>query len=179
MIRIGLPPPLLPRLRLHWHATHTLFSRQARHLRESAARTAEVSREWWDHVREVWAARLSLRARAAARQRARLAEFETRYEELVDLLCWAAKDGVHTHRDERYRDCRSWMRVHYRALRPRLHAYWAEAEAPDASDPFEALFHQENIDDIINAPESISHIMQTRTALDSYRAALEDGLPKS
>jgi hypothetical protein len=177
MIRIGLPPPLLPRLRLHWHNTHSLFSRQARLLRESATRTAEVSRDWWLQVRAGLSTRLSLRARALSRHRTRLACFEQKYEALVDLLCGAARDGMHGDQEARYRELRAWMQTHYRTLGPRLRPYWATLEET-ASDPFEALFHQENVNDVIHAATGIEDIMRTRAALDAYRAVLDEGASK-
>jgi hypothetical protein len=174
-IRIDLPPVLLPRLRLHWHATHQQLSRYSRALQEYANRTAAVSRAGWRSVSERTVACLSvrhrLRVRAETRVRERVAAFEERYEDLVDLLCWAAKDGVHTDRDARYTALRAWMRAHYRTVRPHLRAYWTE-EAMPAADPFEALFAPENVDGIINAAEGIDVIMRTRAALDAYHNAL-------
>ncbi|HLV79783.1 MAG TPA: hypothetical protein VKT32_05850 [Chthonomonadaceae bacterium] len=173
-IRIDLPPVLLPRLRLHWHATHQQLSRYSRALQEYANRTAAVSRARWRSVTERVVAFLSVRARlrtrAVARRRERITTFEERYEDLVDLLCWAAKDGVHTDRDARYRALRAWMRAHYRTVRPHLRAYWEEA-TQDA-DPFAALFQPENVDDILNAPDGITYMMRARTALDAYREEL-------
>lgn len=171
MIRIGLPPPVLPRLRLHWHATHTLFARQTRSLREATAHATEALKEWLRHISHSMTA--PWRRAAAARHKARLAPFEGHYEDLVDLLCWAAKDGIHTDRDTRYRDLRAWMQQHYPKLRPHLRPHWAEAEA-DANDPFESLFAAENVDDLIHAEAGIEHIMRTRCALDAYRETLEN-----
>ena len=106
MIRIELPPVILPRLRLHWHSAHLQFSRRSRALREYANRTAAVSAAWWRHASGKTVASLSLRhrmrVRTVVRLSTQLATFEERYEDLVDLLCWAAKDGVHTDRDARY-----------------------------------------------------------------------------
>ncbi|HZT44480.1 MAG TPA: hypothetical protein VFA07_20110 [Chthonomonadaceae bacterium] len=174
-IRIDLPPVLLPRLRLHWHATHQQLSRYSRALQEYANRTAAVSRAGWRSVSERTVACLSvrhrLRVRAEVRLRKRVAAFEERYEDLVDLLCWAAKDGVHTDRDARYTALRAWMRANYRTVRRHLCAYWAE-EATPAVDPFEALFAPENVDGIINAADGIEVIMRTRAALDAYHDAL-------
>lgn len=171
MIRIGLPPPVLPRLRLHWHATHTLFARQTRSLREATAHATEALKEWLRHISHSMTA--PWKRAAAARHKARLAPFEDHYEDLVDLLCWAAKDGIHTDRDTRYRDLRAWMQQHYPKLRPHLRPHWAEAET-DACDPFEALFAAENVEDVIHAKAGIEHIMRTRCALDSYHETLEN-----
>lgn len=178
MIRIGLPPPMLSRLRLHWHATQTHYLSQSRALREYATRTTAVWQTRWESVCAWGVARLSLRAHALARRRAQLACFEEKYEDLVDLLCWAAKDGVHTDRDARYAELRSWMRVHYRKIRPNLRPYCVEIRLPAAPDPFEALFSSENMDSILHASDGIEYILQTRSILEEYRGALDARLPR-
>ena len=150
-IRIELPPRILPRLRLRWHSAHALVLRQTRALREFASRTTAVPRAWRRHISDTVFARLSVRAYLARRRRARFEAFAACYEDLVDLLCWAAKDGDHTDRDARYAQLRAGMRRHYRAIRPRLRPYWAGTYAPATDDPFEALFAPKNVDDVINA----------------------------
>ncbi|HZO87915.1 MAG TPA: hypothetical protein VFB38_06205 [Chthonomonadaceae bacterium] len=171
-IRIGLPPPLLSRLRFHWHTTHTQCSHQVRSLRASANRTAEKVRDRWRHASERLAARLSPRARALARQRARLASFEEKYEDLVALLCWAAKEGVQPDHQPRYAALRAWMRAHYRPLRPHLRPYWAGEADAGTQDPFEALFLSANLEEVINAATGIENLMRTRFALEAYHDAL-------
>lgn len=171
MIRIGLPPPMLPRLRLHWHATHTLFQRQSRALREYATRTSAVSRSRWQQILAWGQTHLNLRVRALTRHRTQLTQFEERYEKLVDLLCWAAKEGVQDDREARYFELRRWMRVHYRVLKPRLSPHFAEAPGVEA-DPFEALFMPECLDEVINATAGIETMMRTRSALDAYHEEL-------
>ena len=172
-IRIGLPPVVFPRLRLRWHVTWSLVAHHTRALREAANRTAAVPQVWWQRASERWGAGSIRRARALAREHAQLACFEEQYEELIDMLCWAAKDGVHTDRDMRYAELRAWMCRNYRMIRPRLRPYWVEPEAPESYDPFEALFAPENVDEILNASTSIEDMMLTRAALDAYRTELE------
>jgi hypothetical protein len=171
MIRIGLPPPVLPRLRLHWHVTRTAFSRHSRALQEMTNRTAEVYRAWWQHVTERVLAPLSLRARAQERSLARLAQFQEQYEELVDLLCWSAKEGVHTNRDARYAEARAWMLRHYPRLRTRLRTHWAETDTE--RDPFAALFASPNIEEVINGEGGIEDMFRSRDALEACRAEME------
>jgi hypothetical protein len=117
-------------------------------------------------------ARLSLRAYAVRRQRIRLNAFEAHYEDLVDLLCWAAKDGDHTDRDARYAELRIAMRRRYRDVRKRLRPYWDSPETETFPDPFESLFLPADVDEVINSVTGIEQISQTRTALDAYRADL-------
>jgi hypothetical protein len=171
MIRIGLPPAMWPRLRLHWHVTRTAFSRQTRALQELGNRTADVYRAWWQHVTERVLAPISLRAWARQRSLSRLARFEERYEDLVDLLCWSAKDGIHTDRDARYTEMRRWMQRHYPRVRPHLRPHW-KLEATER-DPFAALFASDNVDEFINGSGGIEDIMRSRAALEACRSELE------
>lgn len=171
MIRLGLPPTVWPRLRLHWHVTRTAFSRQKRALQELGNRTAEGYRTWWQHITERILAPLSLRERARQRSLARIVQFEERYEDLVDLLCWSAKDGVHTDRDRRYAEARTWMAHHYPRIRPYLLPHWQQDNAE--RDPFAALFASENVEEVINGIGGIEDMVRSRAALEACRAELE------
>ncbi len=179
-IRLELPRTLAPRLQMHWHGAQAGLRRQFRTARTFAARTTATARQWVQGLADSVVARIGLRARAALRHLARLDAFEARYDDLVDLLCWAAKDGIHTDRDARYAELRAWMCVHYRPYSPRLRPYWQEpgaAALANACDPFETLFRCDNVDDFINDADGIAHLMRTRLALDEYRAALGSRLP--
>ncbi|HLK60833.1 MAG TPA: hypothetical protein VKU00_29990 [Chthonomonadaceae bacterium] len=176
-IRIGLPPTIFPRLRLGWHTTRQQLKRQAQALSQSTLRLTEVPRAWWHHLSQRLTPHWSLRARALVRQRTLLEKFEAQYEELVDILCWAAKDGDHTGRDARYAAIRTWMCANYRHLRSRLRPHWVEPDGPAVYDPFEALFAPENIDEVLHATTSIEDMMVTRAALDAYRQTLADPVP--
>jgi len=169
-IRIG-PPPAYARLRLHWHAACNYYDRHSHALREVTARTTDSALDWWRLLSVRVSSRVSCRARAQARQRALYACFVERYEELVDLLCWAAKDGVHTDRDRRYTDLRQWMQLNYHKLRPKLRAHLSAWEGP--FDPFEELFAPECVEEVINDGAGITYVVQTRAALEAYSAELE------
>jgi hypothetical protein len=174
MIRIGLPPPVLPRLRLHWHITRTQADRSSRWLRAYAARTVEATRTRWSHVTRAVTRTLSIRAFFAARALRRLDRFEACYDQLVDLLCWTAKEGVEAEKEARYGVLRVQMRLQYRAARKSLRPYWDMADTAEARDPFEALFLPADLDVVINDVRGIETMMQTRAALDAYRDALEN-----
>lgn len=180
MIRIGLPPPTLPRLRLHWHTAHTEFARQSRALREYAGRTTAVSRARRQQISEWVLAHLSLGRRIARRQSDQLAAFEEKYEGLIDLICWAAKEGVQATHETRYAELRVWMKLHYRSMRARLRRYSADPKAArENNDPFEALFGPGNVDEVINADGNIENIMAARETLAAYRASLDRRLGHS
>ena len=96
-IRLG-PPPGLARLRLQWHAARNQFLRQSRVWNEQALPGALIPAPGGSASALPNLSRWSLRERARQRQRARqqaqLAAFTDRYEDMVDLLCWAAKEGA-------------------------------------------------------------------------------------
>jgi hypothetical protein len=167
-IRIGLPPAVFPRLRLRWRTHRPRADRPSQTATGSSAKQGRWS-TWSEGVARRW----SLKARAAARQRALLAAFDAQYEELVDLLCWAAKDGVHTDRDRRYAALRNRMCTNHRALRATLCPFWKHADDPTCHDPFLALFVAENIDGVLHATTSIQDMMTARAALDACRDHLD------
>lgn len=180
MIRIGLPAPMMLRLRLRSQITANRMARQTRYVRQGILTTAANHLVGLRRLPDLWVRKP--RTESAADRKELLMEFETRYQSLVDLLCWAAKDGVHAHRDERYAELRGWFLVHYETIRPAL-AHHLETEEEDIlpveegtpipRDAFESLFLPANVDAIIHSETVISRIMRTRCALDSYREQLE------
>jgi hypothetical protein len=172
-IRLELPPALFPRLNKHWQAACTYFQKQSVSLRDLTLRTVKMPVVCWHGLTVRYTTRWSLQARSAARRQQEFEEFEAKYEALVDLLCWTAKEGLHAERDARYVELRGWMCAHYRKVRSQLRPYWIEPGIPEPLDPFEALFAAENIEAFINAPDSISDLMQTRAALDAYHESAE------
>ena len=108
-----------------------------------------------------------------ARQQTVLLEFEEKYEDLVDLLCWAAKEGVHGDMAARYAELRSWMKANYRYIRSYLHPFWSDSVNHEDLDPFEVLFSAEEVDNVINAFTGISALMSSREALVACYASME------
>jgi len=143
-------------------------------VRRSADTNWKLSaRVWWTGLSGRLRDRWSLRTRAIARQRALLESFDAKYEELVDLLCGAAQEGVQPESARQYAALRTWMCAQYRHIRTPMRAFWTTPDAPAAYDPFEALFFPELLEEVIHSPNSIEDMMQARTALDGYRDALE------
>ena len=167
-IRLELPPALFPRLNEHWQAARSYFHRQSATLRVLTLRTVKMPVVCWHGLSVRYTTRWSLQARSEARRKQDFQAFEAQYEELVDLLCWTAQEGLHPERDARYAELRRWMCSHYRKVRSPLRPYWVEAGAPEPMDPFEALFAEESVEAFINDPNSISDLMLTRMALDAY-----------
>ena len=177
MIVLG-PPPGLARLRLHWHNVRTNFERQTDTVRETIGGVSASALAWTQKVQARFIAAVSLRSRAASRQSLRLAKFEAAYEEMVDVVCWAAKEDADPRQDERFARSRVEMRLTYRPLRRELRPHWQCADAPELADPFEALFLPDDIDKVINAATGIESMMRTRAALDACRDALDSRCPK-
>lgn len=105
-------------------------------------------------------------------------EFARQFDELVDLLCWSAKEGDHDGRDEQYASLRSWFLTHYEPIRPfLLNHLAAEPEdtlparpgLPAPRDAFESLFLPRDVDAIINSDTVICRIIRTRRAVDALR----------
>ena len=168
-IRLG-PPPGLARLRLQWHTARNQFLRQQRAWSERVTVLRADTQVWWQRACLSVRSRFSLRERAEQRQLARrqeqLAAFTDKYEDLIDLLCWSAKEGANVEQCSRYNELREWMQSHYGVLRPRLRSY---LNTPDnVFDPFECLFNPRSLDDVINDLNAIENVMQTRAALDAY-----------
>ena len=168
-IRIG-PPPALARLRLYWHSARTNYMRHRRLLRDYLTQRSENSRIWLQDRSQAVSPRVRLRQRADARRKEEFVLFLDKYEELIDLLCWAAKDGVHTDRDVRYAQLRVWMSAHYYRLRPRLRPYLPATVG--VFDAFESLFAPECVDYVINDDSTIENAMLTRSVINCYQDAL-------
>ncbi|MCW3098358.1 MAG: hypothetical protein JWL77_3976 [Chthonomonadaceae bacterium] len=171
-IRLELPPALFPRLNQGWQAACSYFQKQSVNLRLVTLRTVKMPVVCWHGLRVRYTTRWSLQARSDARRQREFQAFEAQYEELVDLLCWTAQEGMHPERNARYAELRQWMCIHYRKVRSQLRPYWVEPGVPEPLDPFEALFAAENVAAFINAPDSISDLMLTRAALDAYHEAM-------
>jgi hypothetical protein len=113
-------------------------------------------------------------------------EFGRRFDELVDLLCWSAKEGDHDGRDEQYAELRAWFIGNYEPVRPLLLEYLtSEADdmiparpgQPAQRDAFESLFLPRDIDSIINSDTVICRIIRTRQAVDALHEALDARYP--
>lgn len=169
-IRLG-PPPGLARLRLQWHTARNQFLRQSRVWNEHIGVLRADMQIWWQRAYLAARSRFSLRERARQRQlvikQAQLAAFEDKYEDLVDLLCWAAKEGANAKQAGRYAELREWMQPHYGLLRPRLRPFLNTPA--NVFDPFECLFGPRSLDEVINDLDAIDNVIQARAALDAYR----------
>lgn len=172
-IRLG-PPPGLARLRLQWHATRNHFLRQSRAWNEQVLAWRADTRAWWQRAVVTNLSRYSLRERARQRQRARqlaqLADFTVYYENMVDLLCWAAKEGANAEQARKYSEMRVEMQSRYGVMRPRLRGFLNTPD--DLFDPFECLFGPQKLEEVINDMSGIENMMLTRAALDAYRETL-------
>jgi hypothetical protein len=159
------------RLRLRAHIALSQAARQTERIRQGV-----LDALWLD--RETVRQRARMRRITAISQSALFKEFEDRYDQLVDLLCWAAKDGIHDGRDARYAELRAWFLKYYRRLQPALTHYLesepedripAKEGEPAPQDAFESLFLPTDVDALINSETIISRIMRTRCAVDILR----------
>jgi len=178
MIRLGLPMPSMLRLRLRAQLAAGHLNRRVDGIRQEVLASV---RDDAAALRRAWAAArtgIAICARRLCPARTVPLEFDARYQDLVDLLCWSAKEGAHDGRDARYSQLRAWFLSHYDAVRPALSRYLV-ADPEDAAvshgprrarDAFESLFLPDDVAAIINSETVISRISRTRSALDAYRA---------
>ncbi len=121
-------------------------------------------------------------------QRALLAEFYERYEQLTELICDAAFCGTGEPFQQPYAALRSWLQRAYPHLRPYLCAHLNYDPSDEAvglkargqpTDAFEALFCFETLEALIQADEGdlIGRIERTRSALYRYADYIRQWLP--
>jgi hypothetical protein len=109
-------------------------------------------------------------------------EFVTRYDDLVDLLCWTAKEGLNDGRRARYSELRLWFVQNYEPVRPIVTRFLDTRPedrepvvegTPTPRDAFESLFLPHQIDALINSEAVIHRIIRTRCAVEAFREELE------
>ncbi|MGC8669265.1 MAG: hypothetical protein ACP5VE_14235 [Chthonomonadales bacterium] len=131
--------------------------------------------------RAIWEMFLPSRLRASLNKRnyAMMKQFQERYEDLVDLLCVCAKEGIQPRHAQRYMELRSWFHAHYGSLRTTLERYLppdrqsAQQSARSDEDPFAALFGPAALDALLHSEEVIPRIQRTRLALAACMEDLE------
>jgi len=182
MIRIGLPVPTVLRLRLRAQIAAERVARTAQSIRQGVLAVVRTDLILIRRLSLVRVRRSRVVARPAADPAALMPEFERQYQELVDLLCWSAKDGVHDRRDARYAELRAWFLVNYDPLRPALlpHLQIVQEDLVPAEpgevaprDAFESLFLSASVDALIHSDTVIFRIMRTRCAVDALRDELD------
>jgi len=120
-------------------------------------------------------------------QRALLAEFYERYEQLAELICDAAFCENAEPFEEQYTALRPWLQRAYPHLRPYLIAHLNCDPSDEAvglqtigkpTDAFEALFCFETLGELIRADQGdlIGRIERTRSALYRYADYLRQWL---
>ena len=160
MIRLGWPVPAFWRLR---PSADVLYPAPEAKASSGGRRRAYLPRP--------------LRSLLKRRDDAMIKQFEERYEDLVDLLCVCAKEGVQPIHAQRYTELRTWFLASYRRVQPMLTRYLlqdvdsATVAEGQAVDPFVALFSPPVLDVLLHSEDVISHIQKTRKAL---AACVED-----
>lgn len=118
------------------------------------------------------------------RQREQFLTFYDRYEQLVDVLCWAARDTVHDGCDEKYQQVRKWFLQHYalvrRAMAPFIQQVLSQQGGNPREDPFARLFMPAHVMQVIEQDEGdlLSRIILTREIVTLYDAHLRTQLEK-
>jgi hypothetical protein len=168
MIRVGLPSPLLLRMRLRVHLALTRISRAVQAVPARAIGASGVLRGTTHAVVQDTA---RVRAVDSVVLEQALTEFERRYDRLVDLLCFSAQGIVYGDADGRLSDIRAWFRENYDVVRPVLSAqlYHGCGVSTDRAQPddFERLFLAEDVTGLIHSDTLIPAVQRTRAALEA------------
>ncbi|MEI6512174.1 MAG: hypothetical protein WCO51_02745 [bacterium] len=164
--------------------TPVLAGYHARHLRNSFRIAAMDAAEWWLAFYAI--ARSGIYKRlglvepvSLSVQRDRLVEFYGYYEDLVDVLCIAARFEDTSAFEAQYGRLRNWMIKNYPNVRPFLIAHLMLHPSDDMlglncvgkpSDGFEALFVAPSITQLLKLDQGdlIERIYRTRDALNRY-----------
>jgi hypothetical protein len=171
-IGLPLPPTYVPRLAHSWRHAGTVFARQTLIVKAGMLRVVSVTRVLWKRLVNTTQDLFNLRARTRQRHRAQLSVFEHQYDGLVDLLCTSAHEGVRPDREKAYAQARTWMCAHYPCIARYVRRHWALG-CSEGQDPFMALYSQPLLEGVINVDIGIEVIMQSRMALEAYRAELD------
>lgn len=169
-------------LLLHWTVFHTMENRLRAVKSYFVSQNNEVShysiksgtnvlmnwRRLASRIRE----RFTNRPENDKQKRARLNEFERGYEELVDLLCLTAHEGILKDSKSKYARMRAWMRQRYPRVQKTLYPFWHEADEA-GEDPFERLFAPTDIEDVINCYACIENITRSRWAMEECIESLK------
>ncbi len=145
-LRIGAPPVWV-RLRMVWHSLRLRGY--------SVQRTVLELREGM-HIRA--------EARTRAMLQQHMSAFSEHYEELIDLLCSSAREGVFPDKENRYARLRRTMMHGYPAVRQALRIRLGDWCGP--LDPFEELFMPDSLHAVINDAAVIENVVRTRSALE-------------
>ncbi len=166
------------------HAVASLPLRARRHLCETLATLRALPTTIREQLRQWRGQTIDL---PLEEQRALLAEFYERYEQLVELICDAAFSNTAEPFEAQYATLRPWMRRAYPHLRPYLIAHLNCDPSDEAvglllngkpTDAFEALFCPETLEELIRADQGdlIGRIERTRSALYRYADYLRQWL---
>ncbi len=151
MIRVGLPLPLLARLRQQWKRLRNQFLRHAYTVRNGfSGRRAE---------------RLNAsRARALEREARAFHAFSTAYQDLIDIVCMAAREEAPTFYQERYAQKQHLYRQCYQAFSAHLQPHWQEWGLEN--DPFANLC-QGDLAEVIHSATGIEVMMTMNGILEA------------
>ncbi|GBC93411.1 hypothetical protein HRbin15_01902 [bacterium HR15] len=164
----------LTRRLMHWISSLPVRARW--HIREALSTLRTLPTTIREQVRQ-W--RGQTVALPIEEQRALLAEFYERYEQLVEIICDAAFCENAAPFEAQYAALRPWLQRAYPHLRPYLIAHLNCDPSDEAvgvqtqgkpTDAFEALFCFETLEALIRADQGdlIGRIERTRSALYRY-----------
>ena len=155
----------------HWRAAKSYFASQNGAIRHFALETKTKVIMNWGRLATRLRERLNNRPEGFKQKNARLTEFENGYEDLIDLLCLTAHEGVRKESTSKYARMRNWMKKRYPKVQKALAPFWRET-GTEREDPFTSLFAPVDIEEVINCNACIENITRSRCAMEECKKSL-------
>ncbi len=171
MIRIGLPSPLFFKLRLRAQIASNHIIHQSNELRRCYAEHFSLGEKTKILKSGAISSVFSSQKKSSYQMRI-LSELSANHQDLVDLLCSAAKNGLRKEDFPRYAHLREWfLKNYFSQCRPILNKSMADNGSTNVlngeNDPFALLFTNPTILEAIHSYEVLGAIVQSRDILDS------------
>lgn len=175
MIRIGLPSPLFFKLRLRAQIASNHIARQSNELKRNCSERLHQCGTANSLKSSAFLNIFSSRKKLSNQMRI-LTELTANHQDLVDLLCNAAKAGLRKEDFPRYVRLREWFVRNYSSqCRPVINQSMAKKGSTNVldneNDPFAMLFMHPTIIEAIHSFEVLEAIVQSRDILDVINSA--------
>lgn len=157
MIRVGLPLPLLARLRQQWNTIRNRYLRQS-----------YIVRNWWSERLDT--KRTAHRARTLEQELHTFQAFSNAYHDLIDIVCMAAREEAPALYLARYQSQQRRYQRAYRAFSNHLRPYYKEWDLE--TDPF-AFFCEGKLNEVIYSATGIETMMTLNGILEACQCHYE------
>ena len=170
--RLTVHENLLPYIQHSYIGSLDFIQKQIHHYARSFRSACARARDWMQRiVARVWKRPNSTQNDAALRL-AELDIFIDNYEDMIDILCAIAHQGVREDRIRKFQELRLTALKSYRRMQRQLKSYWASKGNNSETNPFQAILFCKSVESLVNSENGIEEISRAREALQAYRESL-------